>query len=88
MSPENEKKAEAWWEQKTKDTNCPVCHHRLWHWGELMVAPVPPEPLKRYEVATTTEVVLFAPLVCENCSYTLLFRARDMGIGSESPTSK
>jgi hypothetical protein len=80
IDPEMIEKIKTWVNSKAPNLRCPVCGTSNWNVPELVAAPI-----FQNGGIYFGSVVPLIPLVCTNCSHTLLFAAAMMGLLPPAP---
>jgi predicted nucleic-acid-binding Zn-ribbon protein len=71
LSHEQVHKLEQWWDSTGVDRKCPRCGHGQWEAGEIISGT---------DISGEGNVLPMVQVVCQNCSYVIMFAAMPIGI--------
>ena len=71
LSDEQVNKLEQWWNSVGVDRTCPMCGNGQWDAGEIISGS---------DVSGEGNVLPMVQVICQNCSYVMMFAAMPIGL--------
>ena len=71
LTHEQVHKLKQWWDSTGVERRCPMCGHGQWEAGEI---------ISGNDVTGQGSVLPMVQLICQNCSYVMMFGAMPIGL--------
>ncbi len=71
LTHEQVHKLEQWWDSAGVERKCPMCGHGQWEAGEIISGS---------DVSGQGSVLPMVQVICQNCSYVMMFAAMPIGL--------